>query len=182
MAVRVIAPGQRGRCLYHCVQFTRSGPRRSWNWELLVTSFHAPHCKFFPRGDLGTLSLYLPRSGSTCTHSTNILCQARFWCPRHSRVGTKPLSFSLMKPCDLTFCSTRGNILLLIVTGLLSCVRNEDSRPQSYTPCSMALTVLLLTSFTEIELTYCSIHLFKVYNSVVCGRFTDLCNHHHNRF
>lgn len=43
--------------------------------------------------------------------------------PQVQWVGTKPLSFSLMKPCDLTFCSHSGNILLLIVTGLLSCVK-----------------------------------------------------------
>lgn len=50
----------------------------SWNWELPVTSLPAPQSKFSPEGDPGIVCLYLPRSNSMSTHSTNILCEALF--------------------------------------------------------------------------------------------------------
>lgn len=85
------------------------------------------------------------------THSTNMVYQVLFWSPDTEGWGQSlSLSLSFMEPCDLTFCSTRGNILLLIVIGLFLCVKNEESKPQSYTPCSMALTIIFLNSFTEI--------------------------------
>ena len=46
-------------------------------------------------------------------------------------------------------------------------------------PLSLALVV---TSFIQIKFTYNTIHPFKVYHSVVFSVFTEVCNHHYNKF
>ena len=57
---------------------------------------------------------------------------------------------------------------------------SSSSIPPPFFPCSLPPFILPFNSFIEISFTYHTLHLFKVYNSMVFSIFTELCHHRHN--